>query len=73
VTSTWNANFATANIKEYYLGTLLVRENGQPAVEYIRINLARISKDVQLTYELSKYARNGFVYMEIYNSIYDLP
>ena len=73
VVSTPDGKFATADIKDYYLGTPLVDKHGDPAVEYMRISLDHIPKDVQERYNLPEYAHNGAVYMEIAKSIYGLP
>ena len=74
VVSTPGAKFATADIKDYYLGTPLVDKAGKPAVEYMCINLEHIPADVQAKYALADFAHtNGNVYMEISKSIYGLP
>ena len=73
IVSTEGGKFASADIKDYYLGTPLVDKHGNPAVEYMRISLDHIPADVQALYDLEKFAHKGFVYMEIAKSIYGLP
>jgi hypothetical protein len=73
VVSTKGAKFATADIKDYYLGTPLTDKYGRPAVEYMRIQLDFIPADVQAMYNLAEFEHNGAVYMEISKSIYGLP
>jgi len=66
VVSSPGAKFATADIKDYYLGTPLVDKNGQPAVEYMCIKMDHIPVDVQEQYGLAALEHsNGHVYMEI--------
>ena len=60
VVSKPGAKFATADIKDYYLGPPLVDKYGNPAVEYMCINLA-------------DFEHHGHVFMESSKSIYDLP
>jgi len=73
VVSTKNAKFATADIKDYYLGTPLTDKYGRPAVEYMRIQMDFIPADVQALYNLADIEHHGAVYMEISKSIYGLP
>ena len=73
VVSKKGAKFATADIKDYYLGTPLTDKHGRPAVEYMRIQLDLIPADVQAMYNLADFEHNGAVYMEISKSIYGLP
>jgi hypothetical protein len=73
VVSDQNARFATADIKDYYLGTPLLDKHGNPATEYMRINLKHIPTDVQQRYNMSEYVHNNHVYVEINKSIYGLP
>jgi hypothetical protein len=42
VVSDEGSRCATADIKDFYLGTPLVDKNGNPATEYMRINLKHI-------------------------------
>jgi hypothetical protein len=73
VVSDKGAHFATADIKDYYLGTPLVDKQGSPASEYMRINLKHIPLDVQEKYNMAEYIHNDHVYIEINKSIYGLP
>ena len=73
VVSTEGGKFATADIKDYYLGTPLLDKHGNAAVEYMRIALDHIPADVQEKYDLAQFAHNGAVYMKIAKSIYGLP
>lgn len=73
VVSDKGARFATADIKDYYLGTPLVDKHGNPASEYMRINLKHIPLDVQEKYNMAEYVHNDHVYIEINKSIYGLP
>jgi hypothetical protein len=73
VVSKPGAKFATADIKDYYLGTPLVDKYGNPAVEYMRIKLDHIPQDVQDMYNLADFVHHDHVYMEISKSIYGLP
>ena len=54
-----NARIATADIKDFYLGTPLDRP------EYMRISLKHIPLDVQLRYEIAAMVENEYVIMEI--------
>jgi hypothetical protein len=62
-----DAEFCTADIKDFYLGTPLDRK------EYMRIPLKHIPLDIQERYNIAGMVHNGFVLMEISNSIYGLP
>ena len=62
-----NARIATADIKDFYLGTPLDRP------EYMRISLKHIPLDVQLRYEIAAMVENEYVIMEITKGIYGLP
>jgi len=61
------ANFCTADIKDFYLGTPLERP------EYMRISLKHIPAEIQLRYNMAAFAHNGYVLMEVNRSIYGLP
>jgi hypothetical protein len=73
VVSDQGARFATADIKDYYLGTPLLDKDGKPATEYMRINLKHIPTDVQLRYKMAEFVHKDHVYVEINKSIYGLP
>ena len=62
-----DAEFMTADIKDFYLGTPLDR------TEYMRINLKHIPRNIQLRYSLDLLAHDGHVIMEIHKGIYGLP
>ena len=62
-----HANFLTADIKDFYLGTPLDRK------EYIRSNLKHIPLDVQQRYNIADMVHNDHVLMEISKGIYGLP
>jgi hypothetical protein len=68
-----NARFATADIKDYYLGTPLVDKHGNPATEYMRINLKHIPAAMQSQYHMADFVHKDHVYVEIHKSIYGLP
>ena len=57
------ARFITADIKDFYYGTLLAR------YEYIRMALADIPDEIVQQYNLHDLSSNGWVYMEICNSM----
>jgi hypothetical protein len=73
VVSDPGARVATADIKDYYLSTPLVDKHGNPATEYMRINLNHIPSFVQEKYSMAEYAHSGHVYIEISKTIYGLP
>ena len=62
-----HARIATADIKDFYLGTPLDRP------EYMRISLKHIPLDVQIRYNISSKVENEHVIMEITKGIYGLP
>ena len=62
-----DAEFCTADIKDFYLGTPLDRK------EYMRIPLKHIPLDIQERYNIAGMVHNGFVLMEISKGIYGLP
>ena len=62
-----HARIATADIKDFYLGTPLDRP------EYMRISLKHIPLDVQLKYEIAAMVENDYIIMEITKGIYGLP
>jgi hypothetical protein len=59
-----HARIATADIKDFYLGTPLDRP------EYMRISLKHIPLDVQIRYNISAKVDNEHVIMEITKGIY---
>jgi hypothetical protein len=61
------AKFMTADIKNFYLDTPL------PNKEYMTVQLNHIPEDVQIKYDLIKFAHNGKILMEINKGIYGLP
>jgi Reverse transcriptase (RNA-dependent DNA polymerase) len=62
-----DAEFCTADIKDFYLGTPLDRK------EYMRIPLKHIPLDIQERYNIESMEHNGWVLMEISKGIYGLP
>ena len=62
-----NAEFICADIKDYYLGTILSRP------EYMRITKKQIPLDIQLRFNLDKLWSGDAVYVEINEGIYGLP
>ena len=62
-----DANFFTADIKDFYLGTPLERP------EFMRISLKHIPIDIQERYNIAPMVHNGYVIMEINKGIYGLP
>ena len=62
-----DAEFCTADIKDYYLGTPMNRK------EFMRISLKHIPLDIQDRYNIGGMVHNGYVLMEISNTIYGLP
>ena len=67
VVSDPNAKYMTADIKDFYLGTPL------PNTEYMRINLQHIPQDVIDKHNMTMYAVNGAVVVEVHKGIYGLP
>ncbi len=67
ITSTPDALFAGANIKNMYLETPL------DWYEYMRIPLDLFPDDIVNYYNLRRRAKNRFVYMEIRKGMYGLP
>ena len=59
VISTPNAQFAAADIKDFYYGTPLQR------FEYVKIQLVDIPDDIVEQYKFREIATNGWIYMEI--------
>ncbi len=66
VLSTPQARFAGFDIKDFYLGTPLDRP------EYVRIKLADIPQEFIDEYDLTRYAKDGWVYFEITKGVYGL-
>jgi hypothetical protein len=62
-----NSWFSTADIKDFYLNTVLER------AEYMWAQLADIPKLIQLKYEVQKYAVNGRVLVKLKKGVYGLP
>ena len=62
-----DANWMTADIKDFYLGTPL------PNKEYMRISLKLIPHAAQIKHNTAAYAQDGYVMMEINKGIYGLP
>ncbi len=64
-----DANFFTADIKDFYLGTPLERP------EFVSISLRHIPIDIQKRYNIAPMVHNGYVIMEINKGegIYGLP
>jgi hypothetical protein len=62
-----DALFMTADIKDFYLGTPLDR------LEYMRIHIKHIPKDVQLRYNIAHLIHNDYIIMEVSKGIYGLP
>jgi hypothetical protein len=62
-----DALFMTADIKDFYLGTPLDR------LEYMRIHVKHIPKDVQLRYNIAHLIHNDYIIMEVSKGIYGLP
>ena len=67
VLSTPNAIFLTADLKDFYLGTLMSR------YEYMRIPIWMLPYDIIDQYNLKPLFHNGFVYVEIRRGMYGLP
>jgi hypothetical protein len=61
------ARFFTADIKDFYLGTPLTRK------ENMRVSVKHIPLDIQQKYNMAPLIHNGYVLMEISNTIYGLP
>jgi hypothetical protein len=67
VISTPGARFITFDLKEFCLGTPMIRK------EYMRIPLASIPQPIVDQYTLLAKAHNGFVLVEICKGMYGLP
>jgi hypothetical protein len=67
VISTPGARFATFDLKDFYLGTLMARK------EYMRIPLAYIPQSIIDQYALTDKAHKGLVLVEISKGMYGLP
>jgi hypothetical protein len=67
VISTPGARFATFDLKDFYLGTPMMRK------EYMRIPLTSIPQTMIDQYELLAKAHKGFVLVEISKGMYGLP
>ena len=66
--STLGAKFFTLDIKNFYLNTPLKR------YEYIRLPMKDIPDDVKEEYNLyQKATKDGFVYVEVREGMYELP
>ena len=66
VLSTPQARFAGFDIKNFYLGTPLDRP------EYVRIKLSDIPQEFIDEYDLTTFARDGWIYFEITKGVYGL-
>ena len=62
-----DASWMTIDIKDFYLGTPL------PNKEYMRITLKHIPLAAQIKHNVTHYAKQGSVMMEINKGIYGLP
>jgi hypothetical protein len=62
-----DAEYMTADITDFYLGTPLRRP------EYMRINVKHIPEDIMTEYNLHSLVHNGHVLVEINKGIYGLP
>ena len=62
-----DANFMTADITDYYLGTPLKRP------EYVRIATKHLSDTIIREYDLDKMSTDGYVYFEVVKGMYGLP
>ena len=67
VVSTPNAEFCTADIKDFYLNTPMAE------FEYMRIRVDDIPPDIMRRYNLDAKIHNGYVYVEIRKGMYGLP
>jgi hypothetical protein len=67
VLSTEGAKFCGLDIKNFYLCTPMDR------YEYMKMPIHTFPPHIIEQYELDKHAKNGFVYLEIRQSIYGLP
>jgi hypothetical protein len=67
VISTPGARFATFDLKDFYLGTPMIRK------EYMRIPLASIPQSIIDQYALQDKAHKGLVLVEISKGMYGLP
>ena len=62
-----DADFFTADITDYYLGTPLLRP------EYLRIATKQLSDTIVTEYNLNEYCTDGYVYFEVVKGMYGLP
>ena len=62
-----DANFMTADITDYYLGTPLKRP------EYVRIASKHLSDTIIREYDLNQFSTDGYVYFEVAKGMYGLP
>jgi hypothetical protein len=67
VLSTPDAQFCTADIKDFYLNTPMEE------FEYMRIRVTDIPPDIMRRYDLDSKIHNGYVYVEIRKGMYGLP
>ena len=67
VVSTPNAKFMCIDIKNFYLGTPLVR------YEYMKMPITLFPEHTIRQYDLKKHAKDGYVYVEMRKAIYGLP
>ena len=67
VLSTPDAQFCTADIKDFYLNTPM------PQYEYMRIPIVDIPPVIMEQYQLTKLVHNQHVYVEIQKGMYGLP
>ena len=67
VVSTLGAKYMCADVKNFYLCTLMERK------EYVRMPIELIPPDFVTAYNLGPKVKNGYVYMEISRGMYGLP
>ena len=67
VLSTARANYTCIDIKSCYICAPMDR------YEYIRMKLTDFPEHVQQQYNIQSHSKNGYVYLEIWRSIYSLP
>ena len=64
--STHEARYATLDISDFYLNTLMARP------EYMRIAIKLIPKEILDEYNLMSYAHNGYIYFQVDKGLYGL-
>ena len=67
VISTKNARFGTADVKNFYLNTPMLR------AEYMKIHMNFIPKEIQEEYNIADKIIDNHVYVEINKGMYGLP